>query len=71
MKLFEEDMMHSDSHSLAILLLIRDLQLNDKNFSEQNINILKGSSKDLTSFSLNLLSGMTEKLAKQAKPDAT
>ena len=24
---FEEDMMHSDSHSLAILLLIRDLQL--------------------------------------------
>eukprot|EP00944_MAST-04C_sp_MAST-4C-sp1_P008390 g8390.t1 len=66
---FEEDMMHSDSHSLAILLLIRDLQLNDKNFlAKQNINILKGSSKDFTSFSFkHKLSGMTGKLAKASE----
>ena len=58
---FEEDMMHSDSHSLAILLLIRDLQLNDKDFiAKQNINILKASSKDTKSFSFkNKLSGLT------------
>ena len=64
---FEEDMMHSDSHSLAILLLIRDLQLNDKNFlAKQNINILKVSSKDMTSFSFkHKLSGMTGTLAKK------
>ena len=47
---FEEDMMHSDSHSLAILLLIRDLQLHDAEFHKKQAKSKKSVLTRMSNF---------------------